>query len=354
MKKHLFPLLISLFLASVGLAALFLGSDAMLVLEKRYPASAPSFSLESGKMSEQTESYLSDRLPLRAFLTETDALRKRLSGAGIDEEILSFGGALNERPLRIDARLQKNLDLLSRFSRESGMEIVLLTPPTAGYVRARSGGAPLAYPDEEIFAAIAGTEGLTSVPTLEAFDSGELYYRTDPHWNADGAYLAYSLVCPYLGLEARSRDAVEVSSFPVFRGSCYNRAMLWHIQAEDIMLWDDKNPYAVTLDGNTDHEGIFFTEHLEGADPYQVYLDGNHGLTVIDNPEGSGRSLLILKDSFGNSVAPLLAGHYSRVTLIDLRAYRGHISELGQFDRVLAVYCPDSLVTATSLSYLHY
>ncbi len=352
--KKLFPLLISLFLACVGAAALFLGSDGMLVLEKRYPASAPDFSLQSGKMSEQTESWLSDRLPLRAFLTETDALRKRLSGAGIDEEILSFGGALNERPLEVGAQLQKNLDLLTRFARESGMEIVLLTPPTAGYVRAKSGGAPLAYPDEEIFNVLDACDGLETVPTLEAFDSGDLYYRTDPHWNGEGAWLAYSLACPALGLEARSRDAFTVASFPVFRGTCYNRAMLWHLPAEDISLWDDGNAYSVTLDGKTEHDGLFFREHLEGADPYQVFLDGNHGLTVIENPHGNGQSLLMLKDSFGNSIVPLLAGHYSRVTMIDLRAYRGRISELGSFDRVLAVYCPDSLVTTTALSHLHY
>jgi len=41
---------------------------------------------------------------------------------------------------------------------------------------------------------------------------------------------------------------------------------------------------------------------------------------VLENPESeSGRELVVFRDSYGSSIAPLLLQGYSKVTLIDLR-----------------------------------
>ena len=354
MREKIFAVLVAAFLGLMGAGALIFGSDEMMPLEKRYPATAPVLSLESGRMSGEAEDYLSDRLPLRALLTGTDAIRKRICGMGIDEEILSFGGALNERPLKTDTeQLDKNLSALKTFEETSGLKVTLITPPTAGYVRGLDGSAPLEYHDAELLERISNS-GLNVIPTLQTFTDGVLYYRTDPHWNDSGAYAAYTLSCGALGIEPREPEAFKISTYPVFRGTCYNRSGLWLTEPEDICLWEDGGKYAVTNDSEGPADSLFYREHLTDADPYQVYLDGNHGITVIIREGGTGGTLLMLKDSYGNSLCPLLAGHYAKVIMIDLRAFRGRISDLGDIDRILAVYCLDSLMTSTAFFRLKY
>ena len=59
---------------------------------------------------------------------------------------------------------------------------------------------------------------------------------------------------------------------------------------------------------------------IGGMDDYDFYLWGARALLTIQNPEcHNGKKLLLFRDSFGSSIAPLLAEYYEEVTLVDLR-----------------------------------
>ena len=60
---------------------------------------------------------------------------------------------------------------------------------------------------------------------------------------------------------------------------------------------------------------------LNSSDQYNIFLSGaKNGLVVMENPNAAtDRHLILIRDSFGSSIAPLLAGDYAKVTLIDLR-----------------------------------
>jgi len=65
---------------------------------------------------------------------------------------------------------------------------------------------------------------------------------------------------------------------------------------------------------------LYDLEELFGRDPYDLYLSGAAALQVIENPAcDTGRELVIFRDSFGSSMAPLLVPGYSKITLVDLR-----------------------------------
>lgn len=67
-----------------------------------------------------------------------------------------------------------------------------------------------------------------------------------------------------------------------------------------------------------------------GRDPYEMFLNGADALLVIDNPKGEKeRELIIFRDSFGSSLAPLLIESYSKITLVDTRYINSAL--LGEF-----------------------
>ena len=87
---------------------------------------------------------------------------------------------------------------------------------------------------------------------------------------------------------------------------------------------------------------IYDLSKLEGQDPYEVYLSGSRSLLTIENPNAAtDRELIIFRDSFGSSVAPLLVKDYARVTLVDIRymspTILGNFIEFGGQD-VLFLY----------------
>ena len=61
-----------------------------------------------------------------------------------------------------------------------------------------------------------------------------------------------------------------------------------------------------------------------------MYLSGARSLLTIENPNAAtGRELILFRDSFGSSIAPLLVSDYAKVTLVDLRYIQSDY--LGQF-----------------------
>ena len=53
---------------------------------------------------------------------------------------------------------------------------------------------------------------------------------------------------------------------------------------------------------------------------YDLFLSGATPLTVIENPNAAAkRELVIFRDSYASSLAPLLIENYSKITMVDLR-----------------------------------
>ena len=65
---------------------------------------------------------------------------------------------------------------------------------------------------------------------------------------------------------------------------------------------------------------VYDLSKLDSKDLYDVYLSGARSLLTIENPNAStDRELILFRDSFGSSMAPLLVQGYAKVTLVDVR-----------------------------------
>ena len=65
---------------------------------------------------------------------------------------------------------------------------------------------------------------------------------------------------------------------------------------------------------------VYDMEKAAGKDPYEMFLSGSVSLLTIENPSAkTDKELVIFRDSFASSLAPLLLEGYAKITLVDIR-----------------------------------
>ncbi len=337
--------------------------------EKRYLAEPPVLtwdSLASGEFGEQMETYLADHVPGRDFFVGVSAYYDLLSGRQVTKDVYLAGNdRLVEPPVEWnEAAAKKNMDKINAFAEAIGQPVDLMIVPSAGFVyQDRIQGLKEPYRDTQIIRdiyAMAG-EGVTGIDLVPAFnwidDPDSLYYRTDHHWTSRGAYAAYREYMTQKGRQYFAPEDFIISTHSGFLGSTYSRSGLWLTESENVELWDSGTKFTVTnSEAEEVHDGLFYTERLEELDKYTVYLDGNHSLVRIQNPEAAGKGkLLVIRDSYANCLGTFLANGYEEVVLVDLRYYKKPVSELlstEEFADVLVCYSLSNFMTDANIIWL--
>lgn len=357
------------FLFCVFALFLFLPEGDYSEKEKRYLAEKPKLTWEnvsSGGFSEDVETYLADHMPGRDFFVGLNAYIDLLANRQVTKDIYLAGNdRLVEAPIVWDeAVAQRNMDAVNKFAEAVGRPIDFMLVPSAGCVLQDTVmGLQDPYTDERMIASIYDMAGgnLICRDLLPAFtsaeDAGKLYYRTDHHWTSLGAYTAYSTYMDMLGRQYPAQSEFTVQRHMGFLGSTYSRSGLWMIPAEPVELWENDTAFTVTnSETGQPHDGLFYTERLQELDKYTVYLDGNHSLVTIQNPDAAGKGkLLVIRDSYANCLGTFLANSYESVTLVDLRYYKKPVSELlasEDFTDVLVCYSLSNFMTDTNFVWL--
>ena len=97
---------------------------------------------------------------------------------------------------------------------------------------------------------------------------------------------------------------------------------------------------------------FYETSQLETRDKYAMFFNGNHGKVVISTPVEENRTLLVIKDSYANSLVPFLAPYYRKIVLVDPRYFYDDLEELIQVEdiqEVLYLYNANTFYSDTSL-----
>lgn len=352
------------FLCVMALLLLFLPKRRFSEREKRYLTEAPVFSAASvlsGAWGEQAEDYLADHLPGRDFLVGVSAYFDLLTGRQAGKEILTADGdRLVEAPASWnEAQAEKNLDAVLRFAQSADAPVDLMLVPSAGWTARDSvGGLHGVYEDEAMIRTLYDRAGdqLGCVELCSRFDGqADWYFRTDHHWNSRGAYEGLCAYLRFLDRACPPESTYDHIDGGVFCGSTWSRSALWLTPGDAMELWQPEGEITVTnAESEEVHDGVFYWERLDEEDKYTVNLDGNHSLVRTQNPNGEGK-LLVIRDSFANSLGTFLAGEFETVILVDLRYYRQSVSELMEqenFDRILVCYSLSNFLTDTNLPLL--
>ena len=203
------------------------------------------------------------------------------------------------------------------------------------------------------------TEGSQVIPVdiydaLDYHKDQYLYFNTDTHWAPLGAYWAYTAFC-----EAANQTAAPLSDFTVstvedFTGYLYvatGESCLAE-NPDHIDLYEPGYNYTIELS----YDGVSFTELSGMYAPdegmgYSMVLWGDNPLVRITNhDDASGRKLLLVKDSYGNAIAPFLAANYSEVHVADFRSFPGKLPAYCQENGITDVLFFNNVMSANTYS----
>ena len=186
-------------------------------------------------------------------------------------------------------------------------------------------------------------------------DNYQLYYKTDHHWTSYGAYFGYKEFSIINNI-----NHIDISNYHIetitneFKGSTYSKVVDPFSKNENIDLFTYKD-YNLEVDyvlSNKKTTSIYNFDYLNKKDKYALFLDNNHPLITITNNDINSDNILIIKDSYANSIVPFLVNHYHKIHIIDPRYYKKSITkyiEENNIENVLIMYNVGTLATDTNI-----
>lgn len=302
--------------------------------ENRELTKLPSFSKKGSPNIEYLEEmggYFEDHLAFRLqMLTANACIWGKLAKSSTTDQVvvgkddwLYFGGTVDDytgRNLLSDRELYDivhNLVLLRNHVEQSGSQFLLMVAPNKNTLY--NDNMPYYYKKAdtsnlERLLPLLKEKGITYIDLVKAFQEEEdvLYFQRDTHWNNAGAVLAYNTVMDTLGKEHETYLNVPV------------QVKKDHIGDIDEILY----PLAAEAEEDVYFEKEWQYEYVnEVSDNMDPWIE-----TVIPQKPGS---LLMYRDSFGESLLPFFADEYGSAYFSRLVPY--NMENLGQ-------YHPDTVI----------
>ena len=327
--------------------------------ENRYLAAFPTVdrtALTEGTLGASLDTYCTERLPLRDALRSARACyHLALGEQEVHGVIRARDGSLVRRMNVNETAYRQNLAALARLTREAkAAELPFSVAVAPRRIDVRGPLLPALYRmtrEQTVWQQLSAT--LPDAQTFPDATAEEYWYRTDHHWTADGAFFAYEQLGATLGYTPLPKsEFTRVTASDSFFGTSDAAAGIPHTVPDRLVLLtraDDADFRAVADGKPLPFAGFYDESKLETRDKYAVFLGGNYGVLKIEQGEDDTRpALLLLKDSFANSVIPFLARHY-RIVAVDTRYYRGDLAPLAAECDAALVLCGMQTLTESAL-----
>ena len=368
--------------------------------ENRALASWPVYSfgaLKDGSYMSGIQTYLSDHFPLRdPFMTLKTKYEMLTGREEINDIYLAKDGYYIEayktpkQQKKIITQFQKLQDAITTGAKENVR--VMLVPTAISTYNAK---LPNCAPDRgvlrqvdtmnEIYAALPNMQKVDAWSALQAAaaqegtdhplasadadgaqsvaDTGDagcdtsdtdgLYYHTDHHWTTHGAYVGYQAYCSAAGLSPiPEADFQKTCITTDFHGTIFSKLHDSTVPGDAITLYENPaNQLTVSYpDTGEVTDTLYNRDYLAQKDKYSVFLNNLHPLVEITNASAaSDRQLVLIKDSYANSMVPFLVNHYQKIYVFDTRYYRfgpsSFINEHPEVTDVLLLYNMNTIDT---------
>ena len=373
MTKKYCIFITTLFCAFIGL---FLVANAAAPdrefseMENRNLEQMPTLSVNtllSGEFMKNFETYTTDQFVGRDAWIGLNSSTERALGKKENNNV--YFCDQNTLITRFDqpdaAKVTENLNYVNTFVENVDIPVTFSLIPTqaCNWADRLPEGAPNASQTallEQAQAAVPGATWADLYTPLMAHKDENIFYRTDHHWASRGAYYGYTALADALGYTPVPLDTyTETVRSTEFYGTVFSSSGVRWVNPDTITTYVPDTGITVTSytydsSGNPVEEprALYDTSFLSVKDKYSMFLGGNQSLGVVKTPNADKPKLLILRDSYTDSLVPFLTPHFSEIHLIDLRYYKLSLADYIQqndIDQALVLYSVPNFVTDSNL-----
>lgn len=291
--------------------------------ERRKLASFPQITLQkllNGEVTDKLEKYTTDQFVGRDFFRSIKSLFNfNVYMQKDNNNLFEKDGAIYkmEYPLN-EANIAKSADRINNVYEKylKGMNVYYSIIPDKNYYLENDDHLKLDYNNlKQIM-----SNKLENFKYIDIWNDLELedYYKTDLHWKQESLKDVVSTIQNNMNLE-RTNNKYIINNEGEFYGAYYGQ--LASSAEPDILyiLTNGTTEKCITYNFETQKIGKVY-QATNSSDRYDIFLSGATPLISVENPNAkTDKELLLFRDSFGSSIAPLLIENYSKITLIDLR-----------------------------------
>ncbi len=313
-----------------ALLHLLLPDKELSVSERRKLETFPKLTVQSvmnGSFGDELESYLLDHFPFRDGLRELKAtwlfdVFHQSDNNGIylvGNQICKLDSTVKTE--EVEAMVSNTNRVYDTYLQ--GMNVYFALIPDKNYFVAADNGYPVMdYNAMEALFEFGLTEpiqylGISPFLNLTVDD----YYATDLHWRQECLQPVVEALGNAMGFVPGDWSGYEQTAYSPFYGSYYGQSAL-NLPPDTLVTMSNAatDGSVVTIVGTDGTKPVYAPSDFTDMDGYNVFLSGPQGIVVVENPNGTtGKELILFRDSYGSSLAPLLLDSYDKITLIDLR-----------------------------------
>lgn len=314
-----------------------------------------------GKLMLDVEQYLNDRVIWRDKWVEMKCYAELALGKRENGGVYIAKDRLLENISTPDAeKVEGNIAGVNALSKVYSGNIYLMIVPSAMSVQEKYLPTFATSWDQKLFMKSIYEKLDDKVTPVNVYDtlsehSDEyIFYRTDHHWTAKGAYYSYLEFAKAAGLKARESSEFKITKLSDdFNGTLFSKSGFRGIEDDTIekyeigkvKLYEKNLKYAGgKAFTNENYDTIYFDEQLQVKDKYAYFLKENVPFSRITTESESGKKLLIFKDSYAMSFVTMLLEDYTEIMLVDMRYDTPSFTKIvdfNEYDDVLFLYSTD-------------
>lgn len=317
----------SLIILSLSLAFVITPDKSVSTAERR-----PLKSFEQVKSAEnpfgEFESYFLDQFPMRdsfravkAFVY-MDVLNKNDNNKIYIHEgsVVKMEDKLDEKQVDITVNLMNSV--IDRYFKDK--EVYYSVIPDKHYFASAENG----YPSMDYGKLLHMLSENVNAQYIDIMNKLELsdYYTTDSHWSQEKIADVAQLLASAMSEEVKliPEEGFKLNTLEPFYGVYYGQSAL-SLAPDKINYLTSENTDKMTMTvindkGFPETHPVYTLDRFTNVDPYDVFTAGAQSFITIENPNASSdKELVLFRDSFGSSIAPIFAEGYKKVTMVDLR-----------------------------------
>ena len=319
MKNKIITITFLIYIVSFSILGIIIKDKEISVSERRNLSKFPEYTL-NGEYVNKLHKYLLDHFPFRDDFRSLKAnfnynIFKKLDNNGI----YLYDGYIFKSEYPTDKKSVSNfINKINKIKSNltENNNIYMLIIPDKNYYLTSDNFLQIDY--EYIY---NSAEEL-NINTIDIRNIMELkdYYETDTHWRQEKLDKVVKQLDSVMNFNYQ-RISYQENKYDKFYGVYYGESAINRDPEEIIYLTNKSiNNLRVEYLENKQLHSIYNIENLSSLDSYEIYLDGASSFIEIYNDNStSEKELVIFRDSFSSSLAPLLIEHYSKITLIDIR-----------------------------------